>query len=200
MLSWDLLVPSRTVVHDIIINLSTNEPSWVFFVFFLGNWTLSKNCNRPAPPLPHLYLSEEMVNQAACFIRSHINMLLSVSENIALGKDTDMFVKVSGGLLLISVLGSLTDFLTLGYTSKLIPLFLVLEMKRSWREKLTFRFFFFTGLVIVLTVPALYEKYEDRVDTYVLMAYRKLRQLHYKFDAVCVSKVPRFNLEEKKLS
>ncbi|KAM3340761.1 reticulon-like protein B12 isoform X1 [Capsicum galapagoense] len=149
--------------------------SSVFFLLFTILFLWAKSAailNRPAPPLPHLYLSEEMVNQAACFIRSHINMLLSVSENIALGKDTDMFVKVSGGLLLIAVLGSLTDFLTLGYTS----------------------------LVIVLTVPALYEKYEDRVDTYVLMAYRKLRQLHYKFDAVCVSKVPRFNLEEKKLS
>lgn len=98
----------------------------IVIVFWLLN-LVQKNCNRPAPPLPHLYLSEEMVNEAACFIRSHINTLLSVSEDIALGKDTNMFVKVSGGLLLVSILGGLTDFLTLGYTSKLLPLFLVLE-------------------------------------------------------------------------
>lgn len=46
-------------------------------------------------------------------------MLLSASEDIALGKDTNMFVKVSVGLMLVSVIGGLTDFLTLGYTSKL---------------------------------------------------------------------------------
>ncbi|KAK4359178.1 hypothetical protein RND71_021407 [Anisodus tanguticus] len=149
--------------------------SSVFFLLFTILFIWAKSAailNRPAPPLPHLYLSEEMVNEAACFIRSHINMLLLVSEDIALGKDTNMFVKVSGGLMLVAVIGGLADFLTLGYTS----------------------------LVIVLTVPALYEKYEDQVDAYVLMAYRKLWQLYHKFDAVCVSKVQRLSLEKKKLS
>lgn len=61
-------------------------------------------------------------------------------------------------------------------------------------------FFIFAGLVIVLTVPALYEKYEDQVDAYVLMAYRKLWLLYRKFDAVCVNKVSRLSLEKKKLS
>ncbi|XP_016480041.2 reticulon-like protein B12 [Nicotiana tabacum] len=143
----------------------------LFTILFL--WAKSAAIlNRPAPPLPHLYLSEEMVNEAACFVRNHINMLLSASEDIALGKDTNMFVKVSVGLMLVSVIGGLTDFLTLGYTS----------------------------LVIVLTVPALYEKYEDQVDACVLMAYRKLRNFYYKFDAVCVSKVQRLILEKEKLS
>lgn len=149
--------------------------SSVFFLLFTILFLWAKSAailNRPAPPLPHLYLSEEMVNEAAYFIRNHINTLLLVSENIALGKDTNMFVKVSGGLILVSVLGGLTDFLTLGYTS----------------------------IVIVLTVPALYEKYEDQVDAYVLMGYTRLRQLYHKFDAVCVSKVPRLSLEMKKLS
>ncbi|XP_009786417.1 reticulon-like protein B12 [Nicotiana tabacum] len=143
----------------------------LFTILFL--WAKSAAIlNRPAPPLPHLYLSEEMVNEAACFVRNHINMLLSASEDIALGKDTNMFVKVSVGLMLVSVIGGLTDFLTLGYTS----------------------------IVIVLTVPALYEKYEDQVDACVLMAYRKLRLFYFKFDAVCVSKVQRLILEKEKLS
>lgn len=73
-------------------------------------------CNRPAPPLPRLYLSEERVNEAASFIRDHINTLLSAFEDIALGRDTELFIKVGAGLLLVSVIGGLTDFLTLGYT------------------------------------------------------------------------------------
>lgn len=34
------------------------------------------------------------------------------------------------------------------------------------------------GLVIVLTVPALYERYEDQIDKYVLLEYIKLMQLY----------------------
>nr|GMC99676.1 reticulon-like protein B12 [Ipomoea batatas] len=116
--------------------------------------------NRPAPPLPHLYLSEERVNEAALFIRDHINMLLSAFEDIALGRNTELFVKVGAGLLLVSVVGGLTDFLTLGYT----------------------------GLFIVLTVPVLYEKYEEHIDRYVVMTYRKLLDLYLKFDEECISK------------
>lgn len=74
--------------------------------------------NRPAPPLPDFYLSEETVSEAAAFIRKHINALLSVSQDIALGKDTQMFMRVFTYLLLISVIGCFMDFLTLGYLSK----------------------------------------------------------------------------------
>lgn len=74
--------------------------------------------NRPPPPLPDLYLSEEVVNEIAGFIRSHINALLSTSKDIALGKDTRMFFRVAAYMCLLSVIGGFTDFLTLGYTSK----------------------------------------------------------------------------------
>ncbi|XP_019161218.1 PREDICTED: reticulon-like protein B12 [Ipomoea nil] len=127
--------------------------------------------NRPAPPLPHLYLSEERVNEAAVFIRDHINTLLSAFEDIALGRDTELFVKVGAGLLLVSVIGGLTDFLTLGYT----------------------------GLLIVLTVPVLYEKYEEHIDRYVVMTYRKLRDLYLRFDAECICKTRNWIAEKKKL-
>lgn len=73
---------------------------------------------RPPPPLPHLHLSEEMVNDAAALLRNHINMFLSVSEDIALGKDTQMYTKVAACLLIMSVIGGMIDFLSLGYISK----------------------------------------------------------------------------------
>ena len=78
--------------------------------------------NRPTPPIPHLQLSEENTNEAAALIRDQINMLLSVSHDIALGKDPKKFAKVSAYLVLISIIGSLTDFRTLCYTSKLFYL------------------------------------------------------------------------------
>ncbi|CAI9779245.1 unnamed protein product [Fraxinus pennsylvanica] len=118
-------------------------------------------CNRPAPPLPHLYISEEITNEVSTFIRNHINVLLRVSEDITLDRDSRMFVKVALSLLLISVIGSLTDFLTLVYT----------------------------GIVILLTVPALYERYEDHIDRYALMRYRYSQHLFVRFDAQFISKV-----------
>ncbi|PON36919.1 Reticulon [Parasponia andersonii] len=127
--------------------------------------------NRPSPPLPQLHLSEETVNEAASFIRTRVNNLLSVSQDIALGKDSRLFFKVAGYLCLISFVGALTDFLTLAYTS----------------------------LVIVLTIPALYERYEDYIDKYIILEYRKLQQLYAMIDEKCVSKLQKWVLEKRKL-
>ncbi|XP_022867082.1 reticulon-like protein B12 [Olea europaea var. sylvestris] len=101
-----------------------------------------------------------------------MNVFPSVFEDIALGRDSKMFTKVVSSLFLISVIGSVTDFLTLGYTS----------------------------LFIVLTVPAFYERYEDLIKTHNLKSYQKLQQLYIRFDAVFTSKIQKLILEAKKLS
>jgi len=78
--------------------------------------------DRPAPPLPQLHLSEEMANEVTTFIRTRVNDLLSVSQDIALGKDSRLFLKVAAYLWLISIVGGFTDFLTLAYTSKFLSI------------------------------------------------------------------------------
>lgn len=128
--------------------------------------------NRPPPPLPDLYLSEEVVNEIAGFICSHINALFSTSKDIALGKDTRMFFRVAAYMCLLSVIGGFTDFLTLGYTS----------------------------LLIILTIPALYDKFEDDIDMYILMGCRELQQLYVKFDVEYLSRVRKLIFEKQKLS
>ncbi|XP_021897410.1 reticulon-like protein B12 [Carica papaya] len=128
--------------------------------------------NRPAPPLPELHLSEEIVNEVSAFIRTHLNNLLSVSQDIALGKNPRMFFRVAAYLWLISFVGGLTDFLTLAYTS----------------------------LVIILTIPALYDRYEDYIDRYVMVGYRKVHHLFSKFNVECIGRVRKWVLEKKKLS
>ncbi|XP_011009145.1 PREDICTED: reticulon-like protein B12 [Populus euphratica] len=128
--------------------------------------------NRPAPPLPRFHLSEETVTEVASLIRTRLNALLSISQDIALGKDTKLFLKVAAYLLLISVVGGLTDFLTLGYAS----------------------------LLIVLTIPALYERYEDYLDRYAGMVFKKSHQLYLKVDVECIGRVQNWILERQKLS
>lgn len=63
-----------------------------------------------------------------------------------------------------------------------------------------FLFPYVAGLVIVLTIPALYEKCEDYVDKYVMMGYRKLLQLYVKLDYEYVNRFLSEDLEKKKLS
>ncbi|XP_050214350.1 reticulon-like protein B12 [Mercurialis annua] len=145
----------------------------LLLVAILFLWAKSASIlNRPAPPLPRLHLSEKMVNEAAAFIRTSVNDFLSVSQDIALGRDTRLFFQVAGYLLLISIIGGFTDFLTLCYAS----------------------------LLIVLTIPALYERYEDFIDNYVKMVCKKSQQLYVKFDIECIGRIKKWILEKQKLS
>ncbi|KAI9153655.1 hypothetical protein LWI28_014548 [Acer negundo] len=154
-----------------LLSLVSSVLLLLFAILFL--WAKSAAIlNRPAPPLPELHLSEEMANEVTVFVRTHVNDLLSASQDIALGRNSRLFFKVALCLWLISFVGGLTDFLTLGYTS----------------------------LVIVLTLPAFYERYEDHVDRYTIMGYRKLKQLYVKFDEQFVNRVRKLILETKKLS
>ncbi|KAH7553795.1 hypothetical protein ACOSP7_029348 [Xanthoceras sorbifolium] len=154
-----------------LLSLVSSVLLLLFGILFL--WAKSAAIlNRPAPPLPELYLSEEMANEVTAFIRSHVNDLLSVSQDIALGRNSKLFFKVALCLWLISFVGGLTDFLTLGYTS----------------------------LVILLTLPAFYERYEDHIDKYTIMGYRKLKQLYVNFDEQFINRVRKWILETKKLS
>lgn len=57
-----------------------------------------------------------------------------------------------------------------------------------------------TGLLLVLTIPALYEKYEDYVDRHVLLMYRKLHQFYVKLDEKRVLTYQQWILEKEKLS
>ncbi|OIW20946.1 hypothetical protein TanjilG_25941 [Lupinus angustifolius] len=131
-----------------LLSLVSNVLLLLIVILFL--WAKSAAVlNRPAPPLPKLHLSEETVNEVAAFIRTRVNDLLSASQDVALGKDSRLFLKIAAYLCLISIVGGLTDFLTLAYTS----------------------------LFIVLTVPALYERYEDCIDRNILKGYHRLCQL-----------------------
>ncbi|XP_073311537.1 reticulon-like protein B12 [Primulina huaijiensis] len=154
-----------------LLSLTSSVFLLLFTILFL--WAKSAAIlNRPAPPLPHLHLSEEMVNDAVTFICDRANAVLSASEDIALGRDSRMFIKVGLILFIISVIGSLTDFLTLGYTS----------------------------LFLVLTVPALYERYERHIESCVLVGYRKLLKLYVRFKEEYIAKIHKWILEKKKLS
>ncbi|XP_019432009.1 PREDICTED: reticulon-like protein B12 isoform X2 [Lupinus angustifolius] len=182
MASSDLLFNRQRTLHDILggglvadlILWRRKNLTVGILLVTLAAWVMferSAVLNRPAPPLPKLHLSEETVNEVAAFIRTRVNDLLSASQDVALGKDSRLFLKIAAYLCLISIVGGLTDFLTLAYTS----------------------------LFIVLTVPALYERYEDCIDRNILKGYHRLCQLYVKINVEYVSRVQNWIVEKEKL-
>ncbi|KAF7132022.1 hypothetical protein RHSIM_Rhsim09G0147500 [Rhododendron simsii] len=78
--------------------------------------------------------------------------------------------------------GGFTDFLTLGYTNyknQVFPPDFTYPQLHYLGMMLIFTivYLFVAGLLVVLTIPALYEKYEDDIDRYILMGCRELQQL-----------------------
>ncbi|XP_066312940.1 reticulon-like protein B12 [Miscanthus floridulus] len=129
--SWALFycVPGYTLlsfVSQVLMILLT-----VLFVWAKAAQLL----NRAAPPIPLMKISDESMSGAAEIVGSFMNKVLKDFENIALGKDSSLFYKVAFVLLLTSIVGRLTDLITLVYT----------------------------GAVIALTVPALLEKSEEHI-------------------------------------
>ncbi|CAA7389272.1 unnamed protein product [Spirodela intermedia] len=119
--------------------------------------------NRQLQPLPELVLSEEMVNNTASSFRVKVNSMLLIAHDITLGKDFRIFFKVVACLWLLSVVGSLFSFLTLAYI----------------------------GALVSITVPALYNRYEEGVDRCAGLVHQKF-SMHYKVvDENIIKRLPK---------
>lgn len=55
-----------------------------------------------------------------------------------------------------------------------------------------------TVVVVLHTVPVLYEKYEDQIDSFAEKALHELKKQYAVFDAKVLSKIPRGPLRDKK--
>ncbi|GMH13497.1 hypothetical protein Nepgr_015338 [Nepenthes gracilis] len=93
--------------------------------------------NRPLPPIPDLEISDESVEKAADVIRVRVNHVLSIAREIAVGRNLRVLFQVTSILWVISYIGSLCNFLT----------------------------FIYLGVLLSFSVPVLYNKYQDQIDT-----------------------------------
>ncbi|KAK3003574.1 hypothetical protein RJ639_019980, partial [Escallonia herrerae] len=139
----------------------------IVLLFLRANYDVSRN--KQLQTLPELLVSEEMVNNAAASFRVKINYALLMAHDITLGKDFRLFFKAVVGLWLLSVIGSLISFFTLAYI----------------------------GTILFVTLPALYNRYEEHVDRYAGLIHQKLSK-HYKVaDESVSSRFPRSLFKEK---
>lgn len=128
--------------------------------------------NKAPPHIPEVHIPEDPVLQFASALRIEINRGFTLLHNVASGKDLKKFLSVIAGLWVVSIVGSWCNFLTL----------------------------FYIVFVLLHTVPVLYEKYEDPVDSFAEKAMVEIKRQYAVFDAKVLSRIPRGPLKDKKIA
>ncbi|XP_073032851.1 reticulon-like protein B2 [Primulina eburnea] len=124
--------------------------------------------NKSPPKIPEVILSEDIVLGVASALRVEFNRACSIFRDIARGKDLKKFLAVIAGLWILSSLGSCCNFLTL----------------------------FYIGIVLLHTVPLVYEKYDDQIDAFAEKAESELKKQYAVFNDKVLSKLPK-SLKDK---
>ncbi|XP_052205811.1 reticulon-like protein B11 isoform X1 [Diospyros lotus] len=142
----------------------------LLLVVILFFWAKSASLlNRPLPPLPDLEISEESVLRAADIAQGWINQILLIAHDISIGQNLKLFLKVASGLWLISYFGGVFNFISLVYI----------------------------GVLLSLSVPVLYEKFQDQVGEKLILVYEFILSLYRKIDDSILRKIS-FPLNRKK--
>ncbi|KAF5187004.1 Reticulon-like protein b11 [Thalictrum thalictroides] len=150
--------------------LSLFSNALLLLVVIMFFWAKSATLlNRPLPPLPNLEVSDALVEKIADSAVVRINSVLMVARDITFNGDVKLFLKVASVLLQISFIGSIFNFFTLVYI----------------------------GVLLSLSVPVLYEKYQDQADEKLSVAQKFISVYLKKVDEI-LSKIPVPQNKEKK--
>ncbi|KAM0938413.1 hypothetical protein DsansV1_C23g0177961 [Dioscorea sansibarensis] len=126
--------------------------------------------NKAPPHIPEVKIPEDLVVNIALSLRYELNKGFAALRDVASGRDLKKFLAVIAGLWVLSVIGSCCNFLTLLYIA----------------------------FVTLHTVPVLYEKYEDKVDSFAEKASAEFKKHYVVFHAKVVTKIPKAQLKDKK--
>ncbi|KAH0451111.1 hypothetical protein IEQ34_021803 [Dendrobium chrysotoxum] len=126
--------------------------------------------NKSPPHIPQVIIPEDLAVNIALSLRFEINRSIAALREIASGRDLKAFLAVIAGLWVVSILGSCLNFLSL----------------------------FYLVFVLLHTVPIVYEKYEDKIDSFGEKAIAEIKKQYAVFDAKVLSKVPKGPLKDKK--
>ncbi|XP_010278922.1 PREDICTED: reticulon-like protein B5 [Nelumbo nucifera] len=127
--------------------------------------------NKSPPNFPEVILPEDIFVSIALTLRYEFNRAFSAFREVASGNDMKKFLMVVAVLWIISVVGNWFSFLTL----------------------------FYIVFVIVYTVPALYEKHEDEVDSFAEKAMVEVNKHYAVLDEKVLKKLPKgaLNMDKK---
>ncbi|KAF2321034.1 hypothetical protein GH714_033032 [Hevea brasiliensis] len=164
-------IPARCIsVHQALGGGAANVLLLLVAILFF--WAKSASLlNRPLPPLPDLEISEETIVKAAGVLQVYANHALSIAREIVIGRNLKLFLQVAFGLWLASYIGSLCNFLTLVYI----------------------------GVLLSLSVPVLYDKYQHHIDEKLSVTHRIIQTQYRKIDDSLLKKIPLPSSKEKKI-
>ncbi|OWM64821.1 hypothetical protein CDL15_Pgr028538 [Punica granatum] len=152
-----------------LLSFASNVLLLLVVILFL--WAKSASLlNRPLPPLPDLEICEESVGKFAELMREAANYVLSFAHDITIGRNLKVFLEVACGLWVLSCIGSLVNFLTLAYI----------------------------GVLLALSVPYIYERYQDHINPKLCVANRVIQTQCRNIDNV-LKKMPLPSNKEKKI-
>ncbi|KAJ8510312.1 hypothetical protein OPV22_000746 [Ensete ventricosum] len=119
--------------------------------------------DRYPPRIPKVILSEDAFREFALSFHAKLTRGISVLHDIASGKDLKLFLLAIASLWVVSVVGSCCSSLSLLYL----------------------------GLLCILTLPALYERYEDEVNHLAVRGSHDLHTFYRKLDSTVLNRIPR---------
>ncbi|MBA0818541.1 hypothetical protein Gohar_019823 [Gossypium harknessii] len=144
----------------------------LLLIVILFLWAKSASLlNRPLPPIPNMEISERTIGIVADELQIWLNCVLSIAHDITIGRNLKVFLKVALSLWFVSFIGSLFNFLTLVYI----------------------------GVILILSVPLVYEKYQPHIDEKLSVAHRVFQEQCRKLDETVLSKLPLPSNKEKKM-
>ncbi|KAI3972162.1 hypothetical protein MKW92_051194 [Papaver armeniacum] len=137
----------------------------VVALFFWGK--LAHFLNRPLPSLPNLEMSDDSILKISSDVHVLINRVLETGHAIIVEGNVKLLLKVIVSIWIVAFVGGLFNFITLVYI----------------------------GVVLSLTVPALYNSYQDHIDDKLFAAHEVLSAQLRKFKLNMLT----IQSEEKKL-
>jgi hypothetical protein len=184
-------IPEVIIPEDVVLNMALSTRYEI---------------NRAFANLRQIALSQDVKKFLMVLLLSHClcwTMVL-ISNWICLTYFSFKF-QVIAGIWLLSVLGGSCNFLTLVYVgkkeSKQPRGNFIVQHDLFWVTTCLTLYSLFlceTVFVVLHTVPVLYEKYEDQIDSHGEKAWAEIRKQYAVFDANVLSKVPRGLAKDKK--
>ncbi|XP_043695707.1 reticulon-like protein B9 [Telopea speciosissima] len=125
--------------------------------------------NRDPPTIPKIVLSESAFQEVAAGFHKKLNRFILILYDIACGKELGLFILVIATLWILSTITAYFSTVNLVYF----------------------------GFLCMMSLPALYEHYEQEVDYLVSKSNQDMKKLYKKFDSEVLNKIPRGPVNKK---
>ncbi|KAF7815683.1 reticulon-like protein B8 [Senna tora] len=126
--------------------------------------------NSSSSKVPRLVLPEDIFVNIATAVGAEVNRGLRFIQDVACGGNVKQFLIAVGSLWAVAIIGSWCNLLTVIYI----------------------------GFVAAHTLPVLYERYEDQVDSFVYNVFDQMQHNYRRLDAGVLSKIPKGRFKGKK--